>query len=106
MSCNEPITPLSTSGSGALQALSCCPSPPAQEQELFRKWKQTRKGLFSTVPVPYGSASFRTGAYAEIAGPTKPGDTAVIVTGPVIVVGPPVGNASVRDGMPANESQN
>jgi hypothetical protein len=85
MSCNEPITPLSTSGTGSLRALTCCPSPPAQEQELVRKWKQNRKDLFSTVPAPYGTALFSTGNYEYgINGPPMPGGPSISVFGGTI----------------------
>jgi hypothetical protein len=59
--------------------------PAAQEQELVRRWKQIRRDLFSTVPVPYGSASFSTGNYEYgINGPPMPGSPTISMFGGVI----------------------
>jgi hypothetical protein len=92
---------------GSVLRLSCCPQPAAQEQELVRRWKQTRKGLFSTMPTPYGSALFSTGNYEYgIKGPPVPGDTSIRTVGGVIL--PPTGANDVGnpDTTPINnESQ-
>jgi len=97
MSCTGAIATIDAGGTGEIVRLSCCPHPVAQEQELVRRWKQIRQGAFSTIPLPFGAASFSTGFGTWISGPPKPGDVATS-TAPPLVVDPTVTSAS----SPAN----
>jgi len=78
MSCDGNISKLEFGGTGKIQRLECCPTPKQEKQELVKNWKRTRRDTFTTIPTPYGYASFSNVALmVGVSGPPKPGDAAV-----------------------------
>lgn len=110
MTCGGEISRLDTSGGGSISSLEddcpgdlirleCCPTVETQQQELARHWKINRKDLISTLPIPFGVASFGTVSMGMISGPPKPGDTTRLSnTG--ITIEPPSGPTRPPDSTP------
>lgn len=95
MSCDGAVETISGGGvAGNVIRLTCCPPPPANEQELVRRWRQVSGDRFNTYPMPYGVATFNNMfVQVGIAGPPDPGSYMVASPGPDII--PPMGPARV-----------
>lgn len=99
MICTGSVTRISAGGTGQVVKLSCCGNAPPQQQELVRRWKQKRRDLFNTLPLPWGRSSFHSVGGYGIAGPPAPGEDSVVVGKiglPFPEGGPPTPGGSTR----------
>ena len=69
-----------SSYTGAVLRISCCPTVPVQESEFISRWKQVGRASLSTLPIPFGFASFSTVSDIEVSGPPEPGQDRLSIT--------------------------